>query len=153
MKYLSLDLCVINDLDDIKSLTSMAIMFCDTESEKTEFVEFNVLQDEYVVSHEEIGKASESFLSILKKERISCYSENLIHYLSRHLSANGSPEGDRILIVTNHAMERIEIMKEAFSLYEIEVFNIPNFTRNDNKYIDICSLQREYFEKFQKSLK
>ena len=68
MRYISLDLTTVNDVDSIESVTSMAIMFCDTDSEETKFLEFNVLQKEYVVKHEQIEKASSEFLKIVKEE-------------------------------------------------------------------------------------
>lgn len=154
MKYISLDLSVINNQDDISSLTSMSMLFCDTESEKTEFSEFNIIHDSYLVNHDDMEKASNSFSSILKRERVACYSENLSNYILRKVENNGSSEGDKILIVTNNLVGRMDILKEVFKLYDLELFNVPNFTPEKNaSYADICSLQREYFEKFQNILK
>ena len=99
-------------------------------------------------------KASNSFSSILKRERVACYSENLSNYILRKVENNGSSEGDKILIVTNNLMGRMDILKEVFKLYDLELFNVPNFNKEKNaSYADICSLQREYFEKFQNILK
>jgi hypothetical protein len=154
MKYISLDLSVVNEQDDISSLTSMAMLFCDTESKKEELLEFNVIHDSYLVNHGNMERASSSFLSILKKERAACYSENLQNYISRKLFEFGSSEGDKILIVTNDLAKRVNILKRTFDLYDLELFNIPNFTsEKDDSYTDICNLQSEYFEKYQNSLK
>jgi hypothetical protein len=148
MRYISLDLTTLNDLDSIESVTSMAIMFCDTGSEETKFLEFNVLQKEYVVKHEQIEKASGEFQKMVKSERVSCYYENLIPYIWLHFSGNGHDDADDLLIVTNNVLERINIIKSVFGSYNFDLFNVPKFSIKESSYSDICNLQREYFEKY-----
>jgi hypothetical protein len=148
MRYISLDLTTVNDVDSIESVTSMAIMFCDTDSEETKFLEFNVLQKEYVVKHEQIEKASSEFLKIVKEERVSCYYENLIPYIWLHFSANGHEDGDDLMIVTNGLSGKINIIKSLFGAYNFDLFNIPKFSIKESNHSDACDFQRVYFEKY-----
>lgn len=148
MKYISLDISTLNNIDSTTDLISVAMLFCDTDNEKKEYLEFSVIHDEYLVKHSEMQKATKELQNILKTERISCYFENLVSYIDLHLNENGIPQSDEISIITNNIDSRIKILGDLFCNYKIDLFSIPRKNINDDlSHVQICELQRDYFEK------
>lgn len=148
MKYISLDISTINGLDQIQDLVTVAMMFCDTDNDQTEYIEFNVRHDQYLVKDSAIEKAAQTFNNILKSEQISCYFENLVAYTHLHLEDRGISDEDQITVVTNNLLERFGILKDLFVNQKIELFNVPgNNIESGLSHLKVCSVQREYFEK------
>jgi hypothetical protein len=114
-----------------------------------EYLEFNIIHDDYLIKHSGIDEATKILRELISSERISCYLDNLVSYVSMHLMEHLSLENGQIHIITNNCVNRINILNCLFNDYEIEVFNIPNYLVDSNgSHREICERQSVYFKKF-----
>jgi hypothetical protein len=149
MKYISIDITSLNNIDDISDVISMGIMFGDTDFSDIEYLEFNIVHNDYLLKHSEIMSGTEKLRDLIDSERIACYFENLISYICLHLSDLSISEGDKIQIVTSKYMNKTNILRSVFINYDLDLFNIPTFVGHmGNTHREICENQGKYFEKF-----
>jgi len=149
MKYVSINITSLNNIDSVSDVISMGIMFGDTDSSNSEYLEFNIIHEDYFLKHSEIEGSIEKLRDLISSERISCYFENLISYLEMHLFDRSILTGDKIQVVTSRCENKMDILRSVFVNYDLEIFNIPSCVGHIGSTTrEMCENQGKYFEKF-----
>ena len=149
MEFLSFNVSTFNGIDSIEDLASIYISVFSDKDDTVNYIEINILREEYIIKHENVKKSLYSLEKIASEGRNSCYIDNLRSYINLILKENNISQN--FTLVTSDLLGKSNIIKYIFDDYNLDLFNckIEN-SENLKSPIDLIDFQIRYFKKMFK---
>ena len=149
MEFLSFNVSTFNGIDSIEDLASIYISVFSEKDDTVNYIEINILREEYIIKHENVKKSLYSLEKIASEGRNSCYIDNLRSYINLILKENNISQN--FTLVTSDLLGKSNIIKYIFDDYNLDLFNckVEN-PENFKSPIDLIDFQIRYFKKMFK---
>lgn len=149
MEFLSFSVSTFNGIDNIEDLASIYISVFSDKDDTVNYIEINILREEYIIKHENVKKSLYLLEEIASEGRNSCYIDNLRSYINLILKENNISQN--FTLVTSDLLGKSNIIKYIFDDYNLDLFNckIENL-ENFKSPIDLIDFQIRYFKKMFK---